>query len=64
MNNAITIEQLRELTAKQAQDEVLWSQAQRINEAYIQQALRYLTNAIEGDWTFEEARSAIEEMML
>jgi hypothetical protein len=63
MNNAITIEQLRELTAIQAQDDALWLQAQRINEAYIQQALRYLTSAIEGDLTFEEARSAIEEMM-
>ncbi len=59
----ITIEQLRELVAIQAEDDVLWAPASRIDTAYIQQALRFLTRAIEGDWTFEEARDAITDMM-
>jgi hypothetical protein len=59
----MTIEQLRELVAIQAEDDALWSQADRIETAYTQQALRYLTRAIEGEWTFEEARDAIREMM-
>lgn len=59
----MTIEQLRELTAIQAEDECLWGQPARVETAYTQQALRYLTRAIEGDWTFEEAKVAIQEMM-
>jgi hypothetical protein len=58
-----TVEQLRELTALQAEDDALWAQATHIDTAYTQQALRYLTMAIEGEWTFEQARSAIAEMM-
>ncbi len=57
------ISQLRELVAIQAEDEVLWSPAARVDTAYTQQALRYLTRAIEGEWSFEEAREAIQEMM-
>lgn len=57
------VEQLRQLVAIQAEDETLWSPATRIDTAYIQQALRYLTRAIEGEWTFEQARDAIREMM-
>ena len=58
-----TLEQLRELTALQAEDDALWLDARTVTEAYTQQALRYLTRAIEGEWTFEAARDAIREMM-
>jgi len=58
-----TVEQLRELTALQAQDDMLWIDPPDIATGYIQQGLRYLTRAIEGEWTFEEARDAIREMM-
>jgi hypothetical protein len=59
----MTLEQLRELTALQAEDDALWAPAKRIDTAYAQQALRYLTRAIEGEWTFEQAKEAIHEMM-
>jgi transcriptional regulator with XRE-family HTH domain len=59
----ITIDQLRELTALQAEDECLWAPAKYIETGYTQQALRYLTMAIEGDITFEDAKAAIQEMM-
>lgn len=58
-----TIEQLRQLTALQAEDDALWLTARSIETAYVQQALRYLTRAIEGEWTFEETRDAIKDMM-
>jgi hypothetical protein len=59
----ITVEQLRELTALQAEDAGLWdTDFVSIHEAYKQQGLRYLTRAIEGGWTFEQARDAIKEM--
>jgi len=59
----MTVEQLRELTAIQAEDDALWAPAAWIETAYAQQALRFLTNAIEGKWTFEQARDAIRDMM-
>jgi hypothetical protein len=49
--SAITIAQLRELTAL------------HVETAYATQALRYLTRAIEGEWTYAQAREAIQEMM-
>jgi hypothetical protein len=58
----ITIEQLRMLTALQAEDGALWAQAGSIGEAYAQRALRILTEAIEGDLGFELAKQAITEM--
>jgi hypothetical protein len=58
-----TIKQLRKLVAIQADDPALWAPASRIETAYAQQALRYLTRAIEGELTFEQARAAIKEMM-
>ena len=58
-----TLEQLRELVAIQAEDAALWAPAVRIETVYAQQALRFLTRAIEGEWTFEEARDAIKAMM-
>jgi hypothetical protein len=58
-----SIEQLRELVAIQAEDACLWGQAESIQHAYVQQGLRHLTHAIEGTWTFEQARDAIREMM-
>lgn len=59
----ITVEQLRELVALQAEDPGLWDTfGVRIETAYVQQGLRYLTHAIEGSWTFEQARDAIKEM--
>ncbi len=60
---APTLEQLQELVALQAEDEALWAPAARIDTAYCQQALRFLTRAIEGEWTFDEARDAIRDMM-
>lgn len=57
----ISIDQLRELTALQADDAGLWEHA-TIGEAYIAQGLRFLTHAIEGTWTFEQTRDAIKEM--
>jgi hypothetical protein len=62
-SNDVTIEQLRKLVAIQAEDEALWAPATRIETGYAQQALRYLTMAIEGEWTFEETSEAIREMM-
>lgn len=59
----MTLEQLQILTAMQASDDALWAPAASIEAAYAQQALRYLTLAIEGEWTFDEAKSAIAEMM-
>lgn len=58
-----TIAQLRALVALQATDVCLWAPANSVEEAYAQQALRYLTRAIEGEWTFMQARDAIQEMM-
>jgi len=63
MDEDISISQLRELTSLQATDEVLWSNAMTVTEAYMQQALRYLTRFIEGELTFDEARTAMLEMM-
>jgi hypothetical protein len=57
------VAQLRELVGIQAEDDALWAPATYIETAYTQQALRYLTHAIEGTWTFEEARAAIQDMM-
>lgn len=58
-----TVEQLRELVALQAQDDALWDcDGVRIETAYVQQGLRYLTHAIEGTWSFDEAKAAILEM--
>lgn len=59
----MTIEQLRQLTALQAEDDALWAAGRSIDHAYCQQALRFLTKAIEGEWAFEQARDAIKEMM-
>ena len=59
----ITVEQLRELTALQAEDEALWMPPRHIDHGYAQQALRYLTRAIEGEWTFEEAKAAIADCL-
>lgn len=57
------LRQLRELVALQAEDAALWDTAGvRIETAYVQQGLRFLTHAIEGTWTFEQARDAIKEM--
>lgn len=60
---SVSIEQLRELVALQAEDEALWMPAARIETAYVQQGLRYIIRAIEGEWTFEEARAAIQDML-
>lgn len=63
LSHEVTIHQLRELTALQAMDDCLWDACGiSIGEAYIQQGLRYLTRAIEGEWSFEAARAAIKEM--
>jgi hypothetical protein len=59
----ITIEQLRELTAMQAEDGALWGPARSVEMAYVQQGLRWLTNAIEGTWTFEETKAALEDLL-
>jgi hypothetical protein len=57
----ITVEQLRELAAIQAEDEALWN-PRTVTEAYVVQGLRWLTNAIEGTWTFEHTKAALEEL--
>ncbi len=57
----ITVEQLRELTAIQAEDDALWD-PRTVTEAYVVQGLRWLTNAIEGTWTFEQAKAALEDL--
>lgn len=59
----ITLEQLRELVALQAEDEGLWAPARYIETGYAQQCLRYLTRAIEGEWTFDQAREAIKDCL-
>ncbi len=59
----ITLTQLKELVALQAEDEMLWNPAVRIETAYVQQALRCLTRAIEGDCTFEQARDEIADCL-
>lgn len=61
--NIATIEQLKKLVALQAEDDALWLPGRTIDHAYCQQALRFLTRAIEGEWSFEEARDAIKDMM-
>lgn len=61
-NNMVTIEQLRELVAIQAEDHALWAPATHAETAYVQQALRFLTHAIESEWTFEQASRMIREM--
>lgn len=58
----ITIHQLRMLTAIMAEDEALWAPATYIETAYTQQALRFLTRAIEGNWSFEETNEALKDM--
>ena len=59
----LTIEQLRKLISIQAEDDALWAPARYIETAYTQQALRYLTHAIEGTMTYEEVENFIREMM-
>lgn len=59
----ITIEQLQQLTALQAEDEALWASATNIETAYVQMCLRILTDAIEDDLPFEEAKAAIEDCL-
>lgn len=63
INRVITIDQLKQLTALQAEDDALWAPGRTIDHAYVQQALRFLTKAIEGEWTFNEAEAAIKDMM-
>jgi hypothetical protein len=58
----ITVAQLRDLVAMQANDGALWSQPGTIGEAYAQQALRCLTAAIEGEMSFEQAKQYIADM--
>jgi hypothetical protein len=58
----ITVGQLRELVALQAEDEALWSHGVHIETAYVQQGLQWLTHAIEGSCSFEQCRDAIKEM--
>lgn len=58
----ISIEQLRQLAALQAEDGDLWHINASIETHYVQQALRIITQAIDGDITFEHAREAITEM--
>ncbi len=57
-----TLEQLRELVAIQARNEGLWAPAVHAETAFVQQQLRHLTRAIEGDWPFEQTRAAIEDI--
>lgn len=62
MAEPVNIESLRTLTALMAEDKVLWDQFRDVHVAYVQQALRYLTHYIEGEWTFKQAHDALREM--
>ena len=44
----VTLEALKAMVAEQAEDEGLWFDAQYVTEAYLQQELRRLHEAIEG----------------
>lgn len=59
----ITIKQLKQLTALQAEDEALWAAATNIETAYAQMCLRILTDAIEDDLPFEQAKAAIKDCL-
>lgn len=53
-------EQLRGLVSAQATDEGLWFQAKTAPEAYLQQELRALHEAIEGTTAVECARAVLD----
>ena len=58
-----SIEHLRELCDFMAEDAALWdTEGVHIETAYVQQGLRYLTRAIEGEWTFREAYDALRRL--
>jgi len=57
------IEGLRELCALMALDCALWdTEGVRVETAYVQQALRLLTKAIEGEIGFNDAYDTLKEM--
>lgn len=45
-----------------AVDDALWAPAKSIETGYVQQALRFLTRFIEGEWTYAETYDALKEM--
>ena len=47
--DALCLQRARAIAAEQAEDEGLWFDAQTASEAYLQQALRELARAIEGE---------------
>lgn len=55
----MTREELVVLTSMQAKDEALWAPAVHIETAYVQNQLRLLTSAIEGDISFIDAARKI-----
>lgn len=58
-----TIEDARLLCHLMAEDAALWdTEGVRIETAYVQQGLRYLTRYIEGEWTYAQAYDALKEM--
>jgi hypothetical protein len=58
----ISIDSLRHLTELMAEDSILWHPDVSIHTDYVQQALRYLTDYIEGGLTFQQAYDALKEM--
>jgi hypothetical protein len=58
-----TIQDARVLCELMANDAALWdTEGVRIETAYVQQGLRYLTHYIEGEWTFKQTYDALKEM--
>ena len=56
-----TCDKAREVVRRQADDGGLWAIPATIMEAYLQQALRHLTAAVEGDDFIYEATFPIED---
>jgi hypothetical protein len=45
-----------------AEDPGIWDTAVHAETAYVQQALRYQTRYIEGEWSFKQTYDALREM--
>lgn len=54
--------EIRQLVAKQAEDEGLWCEARFASEAYMQQGLRTLHEIIEGKTSFECAMETLKDI--
>lgn len=50
----------QEIAAQQAEDDALWAQCVYMSEAYMQQELRRLTEAVEGKTSVECAKTVLD----